>query len=127
MKKTLTIKKDFYDKKIHERQYKIKVDFIWSDWKKQTDVDITLTGDFDWRPDCNINHFWANFFFRTSKGEKYEEYANLQNMMKSVVNELEKKSFKITKVVISNNDSSYSDKEKEYKVEDIKDWMEIDF
>lgn len=54
-------------------------------FKEYSDTfDVQLFNIWDKKPDCKIGHFGYNFYFRTPKGMKGEQYKNIKTLWRAI-------------------------------------------
>lgn len=68
--------------------------------KEYTGVDVDFIDTVDKKPDCNINHFGYNFFFRTKKGINKQKYKTLAIAIRQIKNAIQRRWGTVSRVWI---------------------------
>lgn len=80
---------------LYSRKLEMKVHVFTDETCKTARVlDVDLKG-LDGKPDCLIGSFSENWYVRTPKGQRGEEYSTMAGLVKAVENEMRKMGKKI--------------------------------
>jgi hypothetical protein len=66
------------------REYSLWVTFKSAKKERLDGRYLVETYDVNMKPDCKVGNIGKNFFFRTEKGQNYERYDSLKEMLKAI-------------------------------------------